>query len=115
MRLMFLMFFSTASYAFLSGCMGMGAFSTPQDYVNMTAAQIKAAAADKEVSIVCADTPTPWGIMRFRHLQSDKGIFANGGNASSTGEGCGVQVNHNPPQPRPSGPATGGTVPNAQP
>lgn len=93
-------------FLFLSGCLGLFG----PDLASMTAAQIKATSTIKDVNVTCSDTPTPWGTIRFRHIQSDKGLFQNGGSAQSLGDGCGVQISNNPPPaPNPN------TPPNAKP
>lgn len=85
----------------LTGCALFGMPPTMQDYSAMSAAQIKAAVADKESSCTCSEMPTPWGVIKTRHCSTDKGVIsAAGGEASAGGDNCGVKIELKPKAPK---------------
>ena len=55
----------------LSGCAGFG---TP----NLSPEQLKAAASDKNASVVCAVGTGPWGKVVSTYVNVDKSAVANG-------------------------------------
>lgn len=58
-----------------AGCSGI---TTPINLQNMTAEQIKAAAADRSSVGTCSQVVGPWGTARIVYVQLDKGVSHDG-------------------------------------
>lgn len=74
----------------LAGCMSM-----PADPSRLSPEQLKALAADKNVTAVCAVLTTPWGPQRSALLSVDKTVLQNG--AVAIDQDCKLQYIAQPP------------------